>query len=228
MAMRIILALCVSVLGLTAGRARAERLLDPDPRPDPRPPVAAHRASVAFGTNLPFLWADGDTVAASLYLGASRHHAIRINVASYASHGAAVGDAIAGLFGSDGSESSHSGRTTDFGIGWVYYPRSLWSGPMIEAGALQRSRDVSVDDWNRRPEHVTIRTTIYAARTLIGWSWLLGRHVFVAAGAGFSVGRESGTETYRSDFPAMVADHHVARVDVAPEAYLRVGGVFGL
>lgn len=241
--------LCVSVMWVAAGSARAQppSAADPsepwteNPAPDENaapegraaPPVKptpqVGRVQVAFGTNLPFLWKDGDTVAASLYVGMSEHHAIRANVASYKSHGPMVGDAIGGiLFNSDGSEASFGGRTTDLGIGWVYYPRSLWDGLMLEAGALRRARDVSVDDSNRTPERVATTTTVYAARAMIGWSWLLGRHVFIATGVGLSVGHESGSETLETEYPAMTTREHVSRVDVSAEAYLRMGAAFDL
>jgi hypothetical protein len=184
---------------------------------------------VALGTNLPFLWKDADTLAASLYVGMSQHHAIRANIASYKSHGPVVTDVIGAiLFDSDGSESSHGGRTTDVGISWVYYPRSLWDGLLLEAGALRRARDVSVHDSNRTPEHVTTITTVYAARAMIGWSWLLGRHVFVATGVGVSVGHESGAEILETEYPQMTTHDSVSRVDVAGEAYLRIGAAFDL
>jgi hypothetical protein len=222
MGMRIMQVLCVSAVWVAAGNARAEQ----PPASGPNQAAAARRVPMAFGTNLPFLWADADSIAASLYVGASAHHAIRANVASYRSHGAGAGDAIGVLAGGDGSESSHSGRTTDVGIGWVYYPRSLWNGFMFEAGALRRARDVGVHDSNMTPERVTTRTTVYAARAMIGWSWLLGRHVFVATGVGLSVGRESGAEILETDYPRMTTRENVARVDVTGEAYLRLGAVF--
>jgi hypothetical protein len=184
---------------------------------------------IAFGTNLPLLWKDADTLAASLYIGASDHHAFRANVASYASHGPVVGDIISVLvFQGDGSESSHSGRTTDVGIGWVYYPRSLWNGFMFEAGALRRARDVGVYDSNRTPERVTTKTTVYAGRAMLGWSWLLGRHVFIAASAGLSIGRESGAEIFETDHDHMTTRNSIVRVNVTGEAYLRTGAAFDL
>lgn len=217
--------LCVSVMWIAAGDARAEQPSDPEPG---RASAASH-VPVALGTNLPFLWKDGDTLAASLYVGVSERGAIRANVASYKSHEPVATDAIGAiLFDSDGSEASHSGRTTDVGIGWVYYPRSLWDGFLFEAGALRRARDVSVHDSNRTPERVTTTTTVYAARALIGWSWLLGRHVFVATGFGLSVGHESGAEIFETDYNHMTTRGSVSRIDVTGEAYLRMGAAFEL
>jgi hypothetical protein len=69
---------------------------------------------------------------------------------------------------------------------------------------------------------------VYAARAMIGWSWLLGRHVFVATGVGLSVGHESGTEMYETEHNGMTTSANVSRVDVSAEAYLRMGAVFGL
>jgi len=223
--MRILQVLCVSLVWVAAGNARA----DPPPTSEPNLSASVRHVPIAFGTNLPFLWKDADTVAASLYVGASVHHAFRANVASYKNHDPVVGDAIAAVLAdSDGCECSNSGRTTDVGIGWVYYPRSLWDGFMFEAGALRRARDISVHDSNRTPERVATRTTVYAARAMIGWSWMLGRHMFIATGAGLSVGRESGAEILDSDYPRMTTRESVRRVDVSGEAYLRIGAAFDL
>jgi hypothetical protein len=223
--MRIMHVLWVPVIWMAAGDARA----DPPSAPEPGLASAASHVPVALGTNLPFLWKDGDTLAASLYVGLSEHGAIRANVASYRSHAPVASDAIgAVLFDSDGSEASFSGRTTDVGIGWVYYPRSLWDGFLLEAGALRRARDISVHDSNRTPERVTTTTTVYAARALIGWSWLLGRHVFVATGVGLSVGHESGAEIFETEDNHMTTRESVSRTAVTGEAYLRIGAAFEL
>ena len=217
--------LSVSVLWLATGNARAEQ----PPAASPDLAAAMRHVPVAIGTNLPFMWDDADSIAASLYVGASDHHAIRANVASYKPHGPVVADAIVGvLFDGDGSESSQSGRTTDVGIGWVYYPRSLWSGFTFEAGALRRARDVRVHDSNMRPERVTTKTTVHAARAMVGWSWSLGRHMFVATGLGLSVGRESGDEIFETDIDRMTTRESVRRVDVTAEGYLRIGAMFDL
>ena len=217
--------LCASVMWLAAGDARAEQAS----AQETGPASAASHVSVALGTNLPFLWKDGDTLAASLYVGVSERSALRVNVASYKNHQPVASDAIGAiLFGGEGSEASHSGRTTDLGIGWVYYPRSLWDGLLFEAGALRRARDVSVYDSNRTPERVTTTTTVYAARALIGWSWLLGRHVFVATGVGLSVGHESGAEIFETDYNQMTTRESVSRISVTGEAYLRMGAAFDL
>jgi hypothetical protein len=63
---------------------------------------------------------------------------------------------------------------------------------------------------------------------MVGWSWLLGRHVFFAAGVGLSVGHESGIEIFETDYPQMTTRDRVSRVDVAGEAYLRMGAAFDL
>jgi len=216
---------CGLVMWAAVGSARAE----PPAASEPAPASAVKHVPVAFGTNLPILWKDADTLAASLYVGLSQHHAIRANIASYKSHDPVVSDAIGAiLFDSDGSESSHGGRTTDVGIGWVYYRRSLWDGFMFEAGALRRARDVSVHDSNRTPERVTTRTTVYAARAMIGWSWLLNRRVFLATGVGLSVGHESGAEILGTDHDQTMTRESVSRVDVTGEAYLRIGAAFDL
>jgi hypothetical protein len=102
------------------------------------------RFPVMIATNLPLLWGNRFSVAGSLYVGVSQRHAIRANVASYANHGHYLPDFIAGAAGGDGF--SHSGRIADIGISWVYYPRRLWDGFLIEVGALRRARDVGMAD----------------------------------------------------------------------------------
>ena len=61
---------------------------------------------------------------------------------------------------------------------------------------------------------------------MVGWTWLIHQRVFIAAGAGLSVGRESGTEVTSSDFDRMTTRSSVARRDVTAEAYLRFGVAF--
>jgi len=219
----------MQVLFVSAMWAAANARAEPAPASGANPVLAGGHVPIALGTNLPILWKDADTLAASLYVGGFDHHAIRANVASYKNHGPVVTDALSAvLAGGEGSESSSSGRTTDVGIGWVYYPRSLWSGLMLEAGALRRARDVSVHDSNRTPERVSTRTTVYAARAMIGWSWLLGQHVFIATGVGLSIGRESGAEIFETDHDRKMTRESVGRIDTKGEAYLRVGAVFDL
>lgn len=185
---------------------------------------------MSLGVNLPLRWSDGDSVAGSVYVGLSEHHAIRGNVATYKAHGSAATDVIAALANSDGEEVSHHGRVTDVGVSWVYYPRRVWDGLLLEAGVLRRARNVGTYDSERTFAYDDKDTSVWAGRGLIGWSWLFGDHFFVAAAAGLSIGYESGFETQRTDDSRnpMTKRSHVSRQDTTGEAYLRVGLAFGL
>ena len=197
------------------------------------PPGASSEVSAASGprtlvvsTNLPFMWKDATSIAGSVHVGLSERHAIRANIASYKNtvSGYLV-DAAAGLAGAE-NEGSYTGRTTDLGLSWVFYPDHLWSGWTLELGALRRARDTAVEDDNRTPQRVETNTTTYAVRALVGWTWLIQRRAFVALGAGLSVGREAGTEVTSSDFDRMATRTSVERRDVSAEGYLRFGIAF--
>ncbi|MGE0550827.1 MAG: hypothetical protein AB7O24_26910 [Kofleriaceae bacterium] len=163
----------------------------------------------AVGTNFPLWWQDNASVGASLMVGFADRHAIRGNVMSHKATG--------GLF----SEASYRGRITDVGFGWMYFPRRLWSGFSFEAGALVRNRDYLRDDLNDSPQILDTRTTTYAGRAQIGWSWLIGSHVFIATAIGLSIGYEVGSET-SGDYD-MLSTAHVARVAASMEGYFRFG-----
>jgi hypothetical protein len=210
--------LCV-LLAATTARAEAP------PAPDSPPPTPFQR-SVSFGTNLPFLWNDANSIAASLSVSVAPRHAIRANVATYKNHGSALLNLAALPAG--GSEIDHNGRFTDASINWVYYPRRAWSGLLLEAGALRRRSDTGTFDSFTSPEVVHTDTVIYAARAMLGWSWLMQQHVFFAAGVGLSVGRESGIQraTYESD--GRMTREPIARLHLSGEGYVRVGVVFGI
>lgn len=221
--MRIFRVLCVAwVMSVAAGAARA----DGPAVPASETTAAPSQPSVALATNLPFLWAGGDTFAASLYVGISGRHVIRANFASYKNHANSVGNLISALAGGDDLPSS-IGRTTDVGIGWVYYAEHAWRGVMYEVGVLRRARDVGTYDSNATFELVNTKTTVYAAHVMIGWSWLMYEAVFVATGVGVSVGRESGTGVAQSYSREMTTRTSIARADTNAEAYLRVGFVLG-
>jgi hypothetical protein len=101
------------------------------------------------------------------------------------------------------------------------YPRQRWDGFTFEAGVNRRDRDISVFQ-----EDSVIRTqsATYAGRVMIGWSWLVTRHVFFAVAAGVSAGRETGQETntlyQENPMPTTTAIH---RLQIDPEGYLRLG-----
>ena len=197
--------------------------------PGSSPAVSAAAASgrgMVISTNLPLMWKDATSIAGSVHVGLSRRHAIRANVASYENYGSGIAaDGLVGLFGGE-NEASFTGRTTDVGLSWVFYPDHLWSGWTLELGALRRARDITVDDENRTPQRIETNTTTYAVRAMLGWTWLIQRRLFIAAGAGVSVGREAGTEVMSSDFDRMTTRTSVARRDVTAEGYLRFGVAF--
>ncbi|HSR98724.1 MAG TPA: hypothetical protein VLM79_16825 [Kofleriaceae bacterium] len=216
------LALALSI-GVGTGSASAD-----EPGSSPDVSAVSSRRSLAISTNLPLMWKDAASIAGSVYVGVSRRHAIRANVASYKnSVSGAAGDAIVGLLGGEG-EASFTGRTTDVGLSWIFYPDRVWSGWTLELGALRRARDIAVNDDNRTPQRVATDTTTYAVRAMVGWTWLIQQRVFIAAGAGLSVGRETGTETTSSDFDRMTTRTSVARRDVTAEGYLRFGVAFDI
>lgn len=209
------------VLFSSPGRASAEQVAvaswlagtSPSRSSPPRPVAVAprretakperegERASAAVGINFPGFWKH--SFAASVYLGLTRHSALRANIASYDDiHW--VGDSEAG---------QPNGRATDIGLGWVWYPRRRWSGVNLELGPMIRFREQS--------NFSDTTSTLYAGRALLGWSWMSSQHVFLATGVGVSIGYQSGTQ--REDDRARY--HSEVRADL--EAYLRFGIVFG-
>jgi hypothetical protein len=200
-------AAAVAALAVVAAPARAEA-------PD---------APVAFGMNNPLGWLAG-SIGASAYVRLGEHHALRGNLARYRyTEPLKVAAAI-----STGAEvAGYGGGITDLGASWVWYPRRLWSGVLIEAGALRRERVIAVD---REERKVTTRSTTYAGRAMIGWSWLVTRRTFLAVAAGVSAGREDGRETITirpvrpGDLPATSP---IARLQIDGEAYLRLGCTLG-
>ena len=203
------------------GRASAD-----EPGPSPELRAAASDRSLVISTNLPFMWKDAASIAGSVHVGLSKRHAIRANVASYKNELSAFASDTANLLVGGDAGASFSGRTTDLGLSWVFYPNHLWRGWTLELGALRRARDVAVDDELDTPQHVATDTTTYAVRALVGWTWLIQQRVFIAAGAGLSIGRETGTEVTSSDLDRMATRTSVARRDVTAEGYLRIGVAF--
>jgi len=178
--------------------------------------AATPRLHVALGVNSPFSWRNGEAVGGSLYLGFGDHHAIRVNGARY--------DYRPPLFPGPLAEDapSYSGHTSDIGLGWVYYPRRSWSGVTLELGVLRRARDHRLVE-SEDPNVLATRTTTYAGRAMVGWTWLIARHAFVAVSAGISVGHESGTETTERYPDFMKVRTQVSREDVTGEGLLRLG-----
>ena len=98
---------------------------------------------------------------------------------------------------------------------------------MFEAGALMRHRDFRVhhDDLSSKPDLAT-RSQTYAARAMIGWSWLLTGVVFVSVAAGASAGLEHGEETVIPE-KGMTTVRQVNRTQIDFESYVRFGVAFG-
>lgn len=74
-------------------------------------------------------------------------------------------------------------------------------------------------------EKTFTRTTQYAGRALIGWSWLIRERAFISTAAGMSVGNESGEDTTTPCGGALMATP-VRRTRSDFESYVRVGLVF--
>ncbi len=198
-------------------------------------PVAAEplqttsKTEVAITVNQPFRWLDGGSIAVSGYVGLAAHHAMRANVSRYDYTSNLVGDLIAGLHGDDGNESLYQGHLTDVGVAWIYFPRRLWSGFSFEAGLLGRHRNTSVEDDFATPAIVETRSMTIAGRAMLGWNWLIARHMFVSLAFGVSAGYETGKETTAQTlFEPMFTAHDVGRMHVSGEGFLRLGAAFGL
>jgi hypothetical protein len=185
------------------------------------PDREAIRERYAVGVNNPIGWAITD-FAISGWVGVDEHVAIRANAASYTAHRSVVDVIQHGI-----EVSPQSGRVNDVGAGAVWYPRRLWSGPMLEVGALVRSAN-RLTHLDTGDGDIERDTTLVAGRALVGWSWLLSRRVFFAASLGISVGRETGQELQH---PSLTSPGSMAtRIDktvVDNEFYLRFGVAFG-
>jgi hypothetical protein len=173
---------------------------------------------VAFALNAPWGWFRG-SAGLSAYVGLGQHHAVRANVARYEAS-APLLSVVAVATGGDGA--GYEGRIIDVGAAWVVYPRQLWDGFTFEGGVNRRDRDVSLFE----EDHPVVRTqtATYAGRVMIGWSWLLSQHLFVAVAAGVSVGREAGhkTSTPLMQDP-MVTTTTIDRTQIDTEGYVRFG-----
>lgn len=214
-AMQVVRALWVSWIVL-AGVERAWA----DETPAPPPAAPAH--SIAIATNLPIV-----SIAGSVSVNLSARHAIRANVASWQYNNILAGLASA----SDGSDFvPGDGRTTDVALSWVFYPRHLWDGPLLDVGALHRRRHATWkgDEFNDTFQITRQRTTRYAARAMVGWSWRITHTFFIATAVGISGGRESGTWEERSSDGSHAKTTPVAGLTRSFEGYLRLGSVIEL
>jgi hypothetical protein len=203
----------------------------PAPAPGKRPWVrpgtpqgpAVVELPVAAGVSSPTGWPYG-TFGASLYVGIGRHVAVRGNLAWYESNESFLEGVASAASG--GEVPSYSGSLRDAGVAGIWYPRRLWSGPMLEAGVLQRVRDTGYQA--EFEDGIKTKSTTWAGRAMVGWSWLIGRHVFVAIAMGVSAGRETGEETIiPEDFTKMPSTRPIQRMQIDGEAYLRIGVALG-
>ncbi len=190
---------------------------------DPEPAATASTSlpAVAIAVNAPFMWPLTKSVGVSGYVAIHAHQSVRINVASY--DYLHLSEVLA-----DGEGAPH-GRTTDVGVSWQYFPRSVWNGFVVELGVMRRAQDTRDYDEDEVPTITDTNATGYAARAMLGWSWLGWDRVFVAAAAGGSIGRYTGTETTVDDyFDQMWVTRDFARLEGSLEAYLRFGVALGL
>ncbi len=170
----------------------------------------------ALGVNSPTGWLRG-SFGASLSMGLDRHHAVRASVARYDP------EPLLLVLITQGESAPIGGAILDLGLGWVYYPRRLWDGFMLEAGALRRARAVRVLGFYG---DTATRSVTYGGRATVGWSWPITRYGFVSAAVGISVGRETGEETFTPEVN-MSTITALDRVQVAPEVHVRFGFRFG-
>jgi hypothetical protein len=205
--------------------ALADRPALSDPNDAIRP---FEHAAVAI--NEPFGWTQ-ETFAASAYVALTAHQALRANVeydhhmSSFDVFALGLVDAAAG--GDAEYPRSGIGGTTDYGLAWMWFPRHIYSGISIEAGALLRQRDYS-DNTDQVTD--ALKTTTIAMRVMLGYSWRFGPRFFVSAAIGLSVGRAYGTETMTStdpDAPPSSHTHAVPTYDTDPEAFVRIGLLLG-
>jgi hypothetical protein len=154
----------------------------------------------AIAVNEPFSWGQ-EFIGASLYVGLARHQAIRANIASYPGPGAQA-SAIASAIFQDG-RGFDRGSYFDVGIGWQWYPRELWQGPILEAGLVWREDKTRFSDVNDTSSVLEVDRDARGmlARGLGGWSWLFYDRVFIMAAIGGATGYERGTElVFLNDF----------------------------
>lgn len=178
---------------------------------------------MAISVNAPWGWFGGD-FGASLSVAIGEHHAVRANAAHYEEDPLLEAFANA-VIGRD--IPYRGGERSDYGLGWVWYPRQMWSGLQLEAGAIRRDR-ATVHRLDGPGSELETHSTTYATRGMIGWTWLIRQRVVVAVAVGLSAGREAGTETTVPEIPGeMSTTRSIARLRVDGEAYFRVGLAFG-
>ncbi len=211
------LILLVAVLGSSTVVAEA----------DPLDQLDSHaRDRFAIAVSTPVSWVETG-FGASLYYKLAEHHALRFNVASYSNQEPIAGELLIGAaFGGDDDGGGMTGRTSDVGVGWMYFPRRFGSGFFLETGVLGRLRRVgSYDEEN---DLTTTRSSVLATRALVGWSWpLFGDGFFVSIAAGASAGYEWGATNTVFDSEEMPTAARVSKLDVEFECFSRLGFSFG-
>ncbi|MEP6861223.1 MAG: hypothetical protein ABJE66_11405 [Deltaproteobacteria bacterium] len=123
-----------------------------------------------------------------------------------------------------GSECPPTGTTFDAGVGWEFFPRRVFEGFNAELGVVRRS----VPNRDQYCEYFDVydtktHTVTYAGRALVGWSWTIGKHFFIAVAAGASYGHEAGHETTERLFDSPPITAPVSRWRSSGETYLRFG-----
>lgn len=182
----------------------------------------------ALSVNSPLSWVTIHNVGASGYVGLTDHQALRLNVASYDFDVNVIGHLALGDV-----DGNRFGRLLDVGAGWMYFPRHTYDGLMFELGVLRRAGHTKESDSNMDPYFRDRDTQLYAARAMIGWSWLIHNRVMVSLAAGAARGYEFGAETTTRDgalFPDYMPrseTHDVAQWTTTVEGYFRVGFTFG-
>lgn len=186
-----------------------------DPPATPPAPEERSLGSFAIGVNSPFGWFQRDTrsIGASLFLGVTPHFAARASFARY-ENPESLWRAIA-----SGENFGPRGTFIDAGLACTWFPRRLWEGPTLELGALWRGRDTTL-----RPgqsDEIKTDSNMYGPRAMVGWSWLVTRHIFVAVAVGGSLGYETGRATTGG------MTKSVSRGQADGEGYFRIGFAYG-
>lgn len=183
----------------------------------PASDLRARVKGVAVGVNNPIGWYRG-SLGGSLQIGVSAHHAVRASFARYS-------DPLLMKLLTLGLGPSQSGPTTDAGVSWVWYPRGLWRGPMLEVGALWRERDLRIHREMKGNEFIASSTI--SGRATAGWSWMIAGPVYVSLAVGISAGYERGSFRFEPRSSQGMTMHDLSRRKVEPEGYLRLGLAFG-
>lgn len=186
------------------------------------PPPEAPKYAVAVNSPIGWLLSDSSgpvAVGASGYIAINRHQVVRLNAAAYQLPG--YGALLIALAGAE--DECSPGKQFDAGAGWMYFPRERFSGLSLEAGGLVRrhyKNNCTLD------EDIVSTTTIVATRGLVGWSWLVGDHLYLSAAAGASVGYERGRVTRSGYYMLPPSSWPVNGVAYAPEFFARLGWAF--